>query len=217
MSAGGLLVTMLLVGVGGGLGSVMRWGLRELGLRLVAAQDKEHLSSTVRPGTTVVANILACFLLGLVVARLGSAGGTAEFFYLMLAVGFCGGLSTMSTAAFDVVELVRRDFDPKAEHWSLGYAVTIEGLRGAAALAARGPDAPGRAALIGRARVTAEQNQRRFEVISGEVAASVLALREAQVNLRHVVQSRDITVDEIQSYAARVEDFVKIYRILRAP
>ena len=108
MSAGGLLVTMLLVGVGGGLGSVMRWGLRELGLRLVAAQDKEHLSSTVRPGTTVVANILACFLLGLVVARLGSAGGTAEFFYLMLAVGFCGGLSTMSTAAFDVVELVRR-------------------------------------------------------------------------------------------------------------
>jgi hypothetical protein len=116
-----------------------------------------------------------------------------------------------------VVELVRRDFDPKADHWSLGYAVTIEGLRGAAALAARGPDAAGRAALIGRARVTAEQNQRRFETISGEVAASVLALREAQVNLRHVVQSRDITVDEIQSYAARVEDFVKIYRILRAP
>lgn len=108
MSAAGLLAAALLVGVGGGLGSVARWGIRALGLRLVAAQGREHLSDEVRPGTTVVANILACFLLGLVVARFGSAGGTADYVYLMLAVGFCGGLSTMSTAALDVVELVRR-------------------------------------------------------------------------------------------------------------
>lgn len=108
MSAGGLLGAMLLVGIGGGLGSAVRWGVRELGLRLVAVEGREHLSDEVRPGTTVVANILACFLLGIVVARLGSAGGTAELVYLMLAAGFCGGLSTMSTAAFDVVELVRR-------------------------------------------------------------------------------------------------------------
>ena len=108
MSAGGLLLAALLVGVGGGLGSVARWGVRVLGLRLVAAQGREHLSDEVGPGTTVLANILACFLLGLVVARFGSAGGNVELIYLMLAVGFCGGLSTMSTAAFDIVELVRR-------------------------------------------------------------------------------------------------------------
>lgn len=108
MSALGLLGAALLVGIGGGLGAVVRWGVSALGLRLVAAQGRDHLGETVRPGTTMLANLLACFLLGLVVARLGSAGGAREFFYLMLAVGFCGGLSTMSTAAADVVELVRR-------------------------------------------------------------------------------------------------------------
>ncbi|ATG51117.1 hypothetical protein CFK38_05900 [Brachybacterium vulturis] len=108
MSAGGFLAAALLVGVGGGLGSVTRWGVRVLALRLLAAQGREQLSEDVRPGTTVAANILACFLLGIAVARIGSAGGTVEFVYLMLAAGFCGGLSTLSTAALDVVELVRR-------------------------------------------------------------------------------------------------------------
>lgn len=108
MSAGFFLCAALLVGLGGGLGSVARWGLRVLGLRLVATHGREHLSDEVRPGTTLVANILACFLLGLVVAQLGSAGGRVELAYLSIAVGFCGGLSTMSTAALDLVELVRR-------------------------------------------------------------------------------------------------------------
>ncbi|WP_394215365.1 fluoride efflux transporter FluC [Brachybacterium vulturis] len=108
MSAGGFLLAALLVGVGGGLGSVARWGVRVLALRLLAAQGREQRSEDVRPATTVAANILACFLLGFAVARIGSAGGTAGFVYLMLAAGFCGGLSTLSTAALDVVDLVRR-------------------------------------------------------------------------------------------------------------
>src|SRR5699024_9410736 len=62
----------------------------------------------MRPAATFLANILACFLLGLVVARIGSAGGAGELTYLALSVGFCGGLSTLSTAAFDIVDLVRR-------------------------------------------------------------------------------------------------------------
>src|SRR5699024_2293916 len=79
MSAVGLLGAALLVGIGGGLGAVVRWGVSALGLRLVAAQGRDHLGETVRPGTTMLANLLACFLLGLVVARLGSAGGAEEF------------------------------------------------------------------------------------------------------------------------------------------
>lgn len=108
MSAGALLLAMLLVGVGGGVGSVARWGVRAFALRVIAVRGKEHLSGEVRPGATLLANILACFLLGVVVARFGSGGGSVEYVYLMLAVGFCGGLSTLSTAALDVVELVRR-------------------------------------------------------------------------------------------------------------
>ena len=108
MSAGTFLAAMLLVGVGGGAGSVLRWGIRTLGLRLVAAQGREHLREEIGPWTTVPANVLACFVLGVVVSLIGSSGGGGELMYLMLAAGFCGGLSTLSTAASDVIELVRR-------------------------------------------------------------------------------------------------------------
>lgn len=108
MSAGDYLLAALLVGIGGGVGSVARWGVRMLTLRLVAAKGGERLSEESDPWTTVLANVLACFVLGLVVSRFGSAGGSVELVYLMLAVGFCGGLSTLSTAALDVVDLVRR-------------------------------------------------------------------------------------------------------------
>ncbi|WP_422115511.1 fluoride efflux transporter FluC [Brachybacterium sp. UNK5269] len=108
MSTAQLLLAALLVGAGGGLGSAARWGLRELGLHLAARGEAEREELRVRATMTFLANILACFVLGLVVARLGSAAGTGEYVYLLLAAGFCGGLSTMSSAASDVVELTRR-------------------------------------------------------------------------------------------------------------
>ncbi|MGP9539913.1 fluoride efflux transporter FluC [Brachybacterium sp. AOP43-C2-M15] len=107
MSAGQFLLAVLLVGIGGGLGSVVRWGVRELSTRVAASRDSVR-AEQIRPWTTFVVNILACFVLGTVVARLGSATGSGELVYLTLAVGFCGGLSTLSTAALDIVELVRR-------------------------------------------------------------------------------------------------------------
>ncbi|WP_262424484.1 hypothetical protein [Brachybacterium sp. Z12] len=41
MSVGTFLLAALLVGLGGGLGSVARWGLGELGVRLMAAREAE--------------------------------------------------------------------------------------------------------------------------------------------------------------------------------
>ena len=107
MSLGAFLLPALLVGVGGGAGSVVRWGVAEFADRLAAARAPQW-AELMRPATTFLANILAYFLLGLVVARIGSAGGAGELTYLALSVGFCGGLSTLSTAAFDIVDLVRR-------------------------------------------------------------------------------------------------------------
>ncbi|GAA4522502.1 CrcB family protein [Brachybacterium paraconglomeratum] len=106
MSAGAYLLAAVLVGLGSGLGAVARWGLRELITRAAVARTAAN-GDRVRPWTTFGANLIACFLIGLVVAQFGSATGTGEFVYLLLAVGFCGGLSTLSTAAFDIVELVR--------------------------------------------------------------------------------------------------------------
>lgn len=107
MSAGTIVLAALLVAVGGGLGSVLRWGLREGGERVAGGSGTVWIDR-VRPWTTVLANVLACFLLGVIVAQLGSAAGGRELAYIALAIGFCGGLSTLSTAAQDLVELVRR-------------------------------------------------------------------------------------------------------------
>jgi hypothetical protein len=116
-----------------------------------------------------------------------------------------------------LVDLVGRDFDPRADHWSLGYATTISALQGAAALAQRGAAAASQGPLIGRARVVAENNKQRFDTVTRQVAASVLALRQAQRNLRDVLVMPGIGVAHIQGYAAHVDDFVTIHRIVRAP
>ncbi|WP_246957624.1 CrcB family protein [Brachybacterium sp. Marseille-Q7125] len=107
MSAGTYLLAALLVGVGGALGSAARWGLRAFGTHL-AERRELHDPAALRPWLTLGANLAACFLLGMIVARLGSTTGGAALAYTMLSVGFCGGLSTLSTAAMDVVDLFRR-------------------------------------------------------------------------------------------------------------
>ncbi|MFC7375206.1 fluoride efflux transporter FluC [Brachybacterium sp. GCM10030267] len=107
MNAGTFLLGMLLVSLGGAAGSVLRWGVREYGLRWAAGRSS-GAEERVRPWLTFAVNVVACFLLGLIVARLGAATGPAELAYLLLAAGVCAGLSTLSTAAVDVVDLIRR-------------------------------------------------------------------------------------------------------------
>jgi len=129
VSAGTVLLGMVLVGIGGGAGSALRWWLREAGMRL-AARRMNQGDVRLKPWLTLLANALACFLLGIAVARLGSAvSGVAEFSFLLVGIGFCGGLSTLSTAAMDVVDLIRRD----SFAISVGYFLLSIGL-GMAAL-----------------------------------------------------------------------------------
>jgi hypothetical protein len=118
-------------------------------------------------------------------------------------------------AILRLVDLVRRDFNPKADHWSLGYDVVVTALVGAAELAAVRP-AAARAPLVGAAKVVAAQNRARFTTLAVQVDASAVALREAQINLRSALQSSDVTLDNINSYAGQLQNFVEIYSILRA-
>jgi hypothetical protein len=124
------------------------------------------------------------------------------------------------TASHDTIlqllDLVRRDFDPKADHWSLGYELVIQSLVGAANVAATGPNPALNAPLIGEARVVAAQNMTRFNTVAAQVESAAAALRAAQINLRDVLQSPDVTVENINSYVSQIQDFVEIYRILRA-
>ncbi|SLM91524.1 fluoride efflux transporter FluC [Brachybacterium nesterenkovii] len=97
------ILGLLAVAVGGAAGSTARWGLAHLWA--VRGPRREGLSV---PWATFAANILACFALGVIVTWFGaSAGGAGRTAYLLLATGFCGGLSTLSTLALEVVALVR--------------------------------------------------------------------------------------------------------------
>lgn len=87
----------LLVFLGGGLGSLARYGIARLLPPAELAQG--HL-----PWFTLLANILACILLGIGIA-LVSKDQLSKPLQLLLLTGFCGGFSTFSTFALELVVL----------------------------------------------------------------------------------------------------------------
>ncbi|MFN0034066.1 MAG: fluoride efflux transporter CrcB [Saprospiraceae bacterium] len=88
------MLQFLLVFLGGGLGSVCRWGL-SLALQPLLLRF---------PWATLAANGLACFVLGILLGQqLGT--GMAESRRLLIAVGFCGGFSTFSTFTAETFQL----------------------------------------------------------------------------------------------------------------
>ncbi|MFN0216996.1 MAG: fluoride efflux transporter CrcB [Saprospiraceae bacterium] len=85
---------LLLVFIGGGLGSVTRWGL-SLAFQPLLSRF---------PWATLAANGLACFVLGILLAQQLSVG-IVEPRRLLLGVGFCGGFSTFSTFTAETLTL----------------------------------------------------------------------------------------------------------------
>lgn len=120
LGLGGLLLVM----IGAGIGTVGRWALAEHGPRLLARRLPEVDLAVVRPWMTWTANVVSSFLLGIVVTRLGAATGGAGYVFLLLGTGLCGGLSVLSRAAMDVVDLVRRGTASIA----LGYLMLSVGV-----------------------------------------------------------------------------------------
>ncbi len=86
----------LLVFIGGGLGSLCRFAL--------ARYNISH--DQLIPLGTLFANIISCFILGLVIQYLLTKGESANV-RLFLAVGFCGGFSTFSTFSIEILDLLR--------------------------------------------------------------------------------------------------------------
>lgn len=91
------LIMVALVALGGAVGAVARFGLT------VAFQRQ----AIVFPLGTLGANLLGCLLIGMLAemaARTELLSGNAR---LLLATGFCGGFTTLSTLTLELVQYVR--------------------------------------------------------------------------------------------------------------
>lgn len=86
----------LLIFIGGGLGSMCRYGIA----RLLQAQHWDF------PLATFIANALACILLGALVG-LSLKGDMSSTYKLILMTGFCGGFSTFSTFSSETFQLLQ--------------------------------------------------------------------------------------------------------------
>lgn len=83
-----LLRSILLVAMGGALGSVGRF--------LLSKAVQEH-AATAFPVATFAVNVVGCFVIGLVYGLSLRGNEPAGDMKLLLATGFCGGFTTFST------------------------------------------------------------------------------------------------------------------------
>ncbi len=87
-----MVQNMMLIGAGGFLGSVLRYGSNHLILRIF---------ETNHPIGTFFVNILGSFIIGLVLGMFENGVAVSNNWKLFLAVGFCGGFTTFSSFALE--------------------------------------------------------------------------------------------------------------------
>lgn len=92
------MVQVLLVFTGGGLGSLLRYGI---GLIF-----QKSISSL--PIATLSANVLACLIFGFTVYITEQKSEMPPSLKALLLTGFCGGLSTFSTFGFETFTLLKQ-------------------------------------------------------------------------------------------------------------
>lgn len=115
------MFSYLLVGLGGGLGAMSRYGV---GLMV------GRLGSGVFPVATATVNVLGSLLMGLFIGYL--ARTTPEWQAsgrLFVAVGFLGGFTTFSSFSLDVVTLLERGHVMSAIlYGSVSYTLPVVAL-----------------------------------------------------------------------------------------
>jgi fluoride exporter len=96
-----MIKSFFILFIGGGLGSVLRFGLGKwIGT----------LHSQQFPYGTLLVNILACFILGLVIGLADHKQLFSPTARLFWTAGFCGGFSTFSTFSSETLALIQGGF-----------------------------------------------------------------------------------------------------------
>lgn len=88
-----------LVGLGGCAGSLARYGLSLLAQRVVSGW----------PAGTFAANCLGCLVIGMVAEAASRGEALSPEARLLLATGFCGGFTTMSSMVYETGQMLRAD------------------------------------------------------------------------------------------------------------
>lgn len=92
-----IFVFSLMVGIGGFFGSLARFSLSHIAQRLTITW----------PAGTFAANILGCFFIGIIMALAARGDSLSPEMKILLATGFCGGFTTLSSFVYETTEMIR--------------------------------------------------------------------------------------------------------------
>lgn len=91
------MLKLLLIFVGGGFGSLARYGISRLFNPPVGGF----------PWGTLIANVLACLVLGIMAVLITQKSGISKELQAMVLIGFCGGFSTFSTFSMETFRMIQ--------------------------------------------------------------------------------------------------------------
>lgn len=106
------MLNCLAVGIGGFLGSVVRYLIGMIPIK----------NNTIFPFHTLLINVLGAFLIGYIMALFSKNSSWDGRLLLMLKVGFCGGLTTFSTFSSETFVLLQN------HHYFLAVAYVLLSL-----------------------------------------------------------------------------------------
>jgi len=92
------MITLVFVGAGSMLGGLSRYGL---------SLATQNLSAFSIPYGTLLSNLAGCLVIGIIAGFSGKTELMSTEMRLLLATGFCGGFTTMSSFIYELGQFVQ--------------------------------------------------------------------------------------------------------------